>query len=52
MFLVDQRLFVACYYPTTRTDDPSTTRGKSVGTPVAENIDFCGYLQFFNISFV
>jgi len=24
----------------------------SEGPPVAENIDFCGYLRFFSISFV
>jgi hypothetical protein len=52
MFLVDWRLFVACYYPKTPTDYPSTTRGMSVGTPMAENIDFCGYLRFLSISFV
>ena len=49
-FLVDWRLFVACYYPTTPTDYPSTTRGTSVGPPVAVNIDFCGYLRFLSIS--
>jgi len=37
-------LYVACYYPTTPTDYPSTTRGMSVGRTVAVNIDFCGYL--------
>jgi len=52
MFLVDWQLYVACYYATTPTDYPSTTRGTSVGTPVAENINFCGYLQFLSISFV
>jgi hypothetical protein len=51
-FLVDWWLFVACYYPTTPTDYPSTARGTSVGNPVAENIDVCGYLQFWGISFV
>jgi hypothetical protein len=30
MFLVDLRLCVECYYPTTPTDYPSTTRGTSV----------------------
>jgi len=44
--LVDGRLCVACYYPTTPTDYPSTTRGMSVGPPVAVNIDLCGYLRF------
>jgi len=52
MFLVDGRLYVACYYPTTPTDYSSTTRGMYVGPPVAVNIDFCGYLQFLSISFV
>jgi len=28
---VDWRLRVACYYPTTPTDYPSTTRGRYVG---------------------
>jgi len=46
-FLVDWRLGVECYYPTTPTDYPSTTRGLSVGHTVAVNIDFCGYLRFF-----
>ena len=46
------RLYVACYYPTTPTDYPSTTRGVSMGPLVAVNIDFCGYLQFLSISFV
>jgi len=31
------RLYVPCYYPTTPTDYPSTTRGTSVGPPVAVN---------------
>jgi len=44
MFLVDGRLCVTCYYPTTPTDYPSTTRGISVGPSVAVNIEFCGYL--------
>ena len=52
MFLVDRRLCVACYYPTTPTDYPSTTRGTSVGPPVAVNIDFCGYIRILSISFV
>jgi len=51
-FLVDSRLCVACYYPTTPTDYPSTTRGMSVGPPVAVDIDICGYLQFLSITFV
>jgi len=44
-FLVDWRLCVECHYP-------STTRGRSVGPPVAINIDICGYLWFFGITFV
>jgi len=44
MFLVDGWLCVACYYPTTPTDYPTTTRGMSVGPPVAVNVYFCGYL--------
>jgi hypothetical protein len=43
-FLVDWQLFVTCYYPTTPTDYPSTTRGTSMGTSVAESTNFCGYL--------
>ena len=31
---------------------PSTTRGMSVGPPIAVNIDFCGYLRFLSITFV
>ena len=31
---------------------PSTTRGMSVGPPVAVNIDFGAYLQFLSISFI
>ena len=50
--LVDWQLYVACYYPTTPTDYPSTTRSMSVGPPVAVNIEFCGYLRFLSISFV
>ena len=50
--LLDWRLYVACYYPTTPTDYPNTTRGVSVGSSVAVNIKFCGYLWFFSISFV
>ena len=41
MLLVDGQLYVACCYPSTPTDYPSTTRGMSVGPPVAVNIDFC-----------
>ena len=52
MFLVDWRLCVACYYPTTPTYYPSTTRGMSLGPPVAVNINFCGCLRFLSISFV
>ena len=50
--LLNWWLHVAYYYPTTPTDYPSTTTGTSVGTPVAVNIEFCGYLQFLSISFV
>ena len=45
--LLDWWLYVACYYPKTPTDYPSTTRGMSVGPPVAVNIEFCGYLRFW-----
>jgi len=45
-------MYVACYYTTTPTDHPSTTRGTSVGPPVAADIDICGYLQFLSITFV
>jgi len=31
---------------------PSTTTGRTVGPPVAVNIDFCGYLRFSSITFV
>jgi len=51
-FLVDSRLCVACYHATTPTDYPSTTRGTSVGRPVAVDVDICGYLWFFIITFV
>jgi len=51
-FLVDLRLCVACYYATIPTDYPSPTRGMSVGSPVAVDIDICGYLQFLSITFV
>jgi len=44
--LLDWRLYVACYYSTTPTDYPSTTRGMSVGPPVAVSIKFCGYFHF------
>jgi hypothetical protein len=50
--LLHWRLYVACYYPITPTDYPSTTWGMCVGPPVAVNIGFCEYLWFFNISFV
>jgi hypothetical protein len=40
MFLVDWRLFVACFYRTTPRASPSTTRGTPLGPPVAVNIDF------------
>jgi len=52
MLLLDWQLYVACYYPTTAKDYPSTTRGMSAGPRVAVNIDFCGYLRFLSISFV
>jgi len=52
MLLLHLQLYVACYYHTTPTDYPSTTRGMSVGPSVAANIEFCGYLQFLNVSFV
>ena len=45
-------LYVACYYPTTSTNYPSTTRGVSVGPSIAVNIEFCGYLWFLSITFV
>jgi len=44
--------YVACYYPTTPTDYPCTTRRMSVGPSVAVNIEFFGYLRFLSISFV
>ena len=50
--LLDWWLYVVCYYPTTPTDYPSTTRGMFVGTSVAVNIEFSGHLRFFSISFV
>jgi len=50
--LLDWWLYVTCYYATTPTDYHSTTRGTSVGPPVAVNIEFCEYLQFLSISFV
>jgi hypothetical protein len=49
-FLVDWRRCVSCYYPTTPTDYPSTTRGRSVGPPVAANIVICGYVRFLSIT--
>ena len=52
MLLLDWWLYVACYYPTTPTDYPSTTRGMSVGSSAAINIDFCGYFWFLSIRFV
>jgi len=52
MLLLDWQLYVACYYASTPTDYPSTTRSMSVGPPVAVNTDFCGYLQFLSITFV
>jgi hypothetical protein len=51
-FLVDWRLCVACYYPTTPTDYPSTARGTPVGLPVAVYIDICGYLQLLSFTFL
>ena len=35
---------------TVPTEYPSTTTGTSVTSSVAVNIDFCGYLRFFNIN--
>jgi hypothetical protein len=52
MLLLNWPLYIACYYPTTPTDYPRTTRGMSVGHTVTVHIDFCGYLRFFSISFV
>ena len=49
--LLDCWLCVACYYPTTPTDYPSTTRGRSVSPPAAVNIDICGCLRFLGITF-
>ena len=46
MFLVDGWLCVACYYPTTPTDYPSTTRGMSVCPSAAVNIDFLWVTDF------
>jgi len=46
-FLVDWRLCVTCYYNTTPTDYPSTTRGTSVGPPVAVNINFMDIFDFW-----
>jgi hypothetical protein len=51
-FSVDWQLCVACYYPTTPTDYPCTTTGRSVGLPVAVNMDNCGYIWFLSITFV
>jgi len=50
--LLQWRLYVACYYPTTPTDYRSTTKSMSMGPSVALNIEFCGYLRFLSISFV
>ena len=47
MMLLVWWLYVACYYPTTPTDYPCTTRGMSVGPSVTVNIEFYGYLQFW-----
>jgi hypothetical protein len=44
-FLVEWRLFVACYCPATSTEYSSTTRGRSVYPPVAVNIEFCGFSE-------
>jgi hypothetical protein len=51
MFLVDWRLCMICYYSTTSTYYPSTTRGTSVGPPVAVDIDVCWYLRYLSIIF-
>ena len=52
MMLLDWQLCVACYYPTTPPDYPSTKRGMSVGPSVAVNFKFYGYLWFLSIGFV
>jgi len=52
MLLLDWQLYVACYFTTTPTDYRSTTRGMSMGPPVAVNIELCEYLRFLSISFV
>ena len=52
MCLLDWQLCVSCFYPTTPTYYPTTTRGMCVGLPVAVNIYFCGYLWFLSVSFV
>ena len=49
--LLDWQLRVACYWPTTPTEPPSTTRGTSAGPPVAVKINFYGYLWFLSICF-
>jgi len=52
VFSVDWWMCVACYYNTTSTDYPSTTRDTSVGPRVAVNIDFVDISNFFSIRFV
>jgi len=47
MFLVDWWMYDVCYYNTTSTDYPSTTRGTSVGPRVAVNIDFVDIFDFW-----
>ena len=46
-FLEDWWLCVACYYPTTPTDYPSTTRGMSVGLLVGCRPIFLGISDFW-----
>jgi len=50
--LLDLQLYIECYYSTTPTDYPCTTRGMSVVPSVAVNIEFCGYLRFLSTIFV
>ena len=50
IFLLDWRLCVACYCPTTTTEYTSTSRSTSVSSLVAVNINFWGYSRFLSIS--
>ena len=45
-FLVDRRLYVVCYYPTTPTEYPSSTGDTSVGLSVVVIIDFVDIPDF------